>query len=44
MTVQIEADERTDRAPELIVGEDYRIKVGAGFCAGTLRGLLEMLA
>jgi hypothetical protein len=43
MAVQIEADERTDRAPELMVGEDYRIKVGAGFCAGTLRRLLEVL-
>jgi hypothetical protein len=43
MAVQIEADERSDRALELMVGEGYRIKIGAGFCAATLRRLLEVL-
>ena len=43
MAVQIEADERGDRALELMVGEGYRIKIGAGFCATTLRRLLELL-
>jgi IS66 Orf2 like protein len=43
MPVQIEAAERNDRALELIVGEGYRIKIGAGFCATTLRRLLEVL-
>jgi len=42
MAVQIEA-ERTDRALELMVGEGYRIKIGAGFCSTTLRRLLEVL-
>jgi hypothetical protein len=44
MAVQIEAAEPTDRALELMVGEGYRIKIGAGFCAATLRRLLEVLA
>ena len=44
MAVQIEAAERTDRALELMVGEGYRIKIGAGFCCSTtLRRLLEVL-
>jgi hypothetical protein len=43
MAVQIEADERSDRALELMVGEGYRIKIGAGFSAATLRRLLEVL-
>jgi hypothetical protein len=43
MAVQIEADERSDRALELMVGEGYRIKIGAGFCSTTLRRLLEVL-
>jgi hypothetical protein len=43
MAVQIEAAEQTDGALELIIGESYRIKIGAGFCAGTLRRLLEVL-
>src|SRR6266436_7635113 len=43
MAVQIEAAERTDRAMELMVGEGYRIKIGAGFCSTTLRRLLEVL-
>ena len=44
MAVQIEAAERNDRALELMVGEGYRIKIGAGFCSTTLRRLLEALA
>jgi hypothetical protein len=43
MAVQIEAAERTDRALELMVGEGYRIKIGARFCSTTLRRLLEVL-
>jgi hypothetical protein len=39
MAVQIEADERSDRALELMVGEGYRIKIGAGFYSTTLRRL-----
>jgi hypothetical protein len=44
MAVQIEAAEQPDGALELIIGEGYRIRIGAGFCAATLRRLLEMLA
>ena len=44
MPVQIEAAERNDGALELIVGADYRIKIGAGFSSTTLRRLLEVLA
>jgi hypothetical protein len=43
MAVQIEADEPTHRALELMVGEDYRIKIGSRFCAATLRRLLAVL-
>jgi hypothetical protein len=43
MAVQIAADEPTNRALELMVGEDYRIKIGSRFCAATLRRLLEVL-
>jgi len=43
MAVQIEAAERNDRALELRVGEGYRIKIGAGFCAMTLHRLLKVL-
>jgi hypothetical protein len=44
MAVQMEADEPTNRALELMVGEDYRIKIGSGFSAATLRRPLEVLA
>lgn len=44
MAVQIEGAEQRDAALELRIGESYRIKIGAGFCAGTLRRLLEVLA
>jgi hypothetical protein len=43
MAVQIETAERNDRGLELMVGEGYRIKIGAGFCSTTLRRLLEVL-
>jgi hypothetical protein len=43
MAVQIEAAERSDVGLELMVGRGYRIKVGAGFSAATLRRLLEVL-
>jgi len=36
MAVQITAAERNDRALELMVGEGYRIKIGAGFCSTNL--------
>jgi hypothetical protein len=43
MALQIEAAERNERTLELMVGEGYRIKIGAGFCSTTLRRLLEVL-
>jgi hypothetical protein len=43
MAVRIEAEKPTDGALELMVGEAYRIKIGAGFCAITLRRLLAVL-
>ena len=43
MAVQITAAERNDRALELMVGDGFRIKIGAGFCSTTLRRLLEVL-
>ena len=43
MPVQVEG-KRNDGALELIVGADYRIKIGAGFSSTTLRRLLEVLA
>ena len=43
MAVQIVDAEGNDRALELMVGERYRIKIGAGFCSTTLRRLLEVL-
>ena len=43
MAVRVEAAERNERALELMVGESYRIKIGAGFCSTTLRRLLEVL-
>jgi hypothetical protein len=43
MAVQIEAAERSDVGLELMVGRGYRIKIGEGFSAATLRRLLEVL-
>jgi hypothetical protein len=43
MAVEVEADRQRDGALELIVGQTYRIRIGAGFCAVTLRRLLEVL-
>ena len=43
LAVQLEAAEGNERALELMVGEGYRIKIGVGFCATTLRRLLEVL-
>ena len=44
MAVTVEAAERSDVGLELMVGTSYRIKIGAGFSAPTLRRLLEVLA
>ncbi len=44
MAVQIEGAEQRDAALELRIGESYRIKIEAGFCATTLRRLLGVLA
>lgn len=43
MAVEIEADKQNTGALELLIGEAYRIKIGAGFCAVTLRRLLALL-
>jgi hypothetical protein len=43
MAVEMEAAEGAARGLELMVGEGYRIKIEAGFCARTLRRLLEVL-
>lgn len=43
MPVQMGADEGAARGLELMVGEGYRIKIETGFCARTLRRLLEVL-
>ena len=43
MAVEMEADKGAARGLELMVGEGYRIKIEAGFCARTLRRLLEVL-
>lgn len=43
MAVQIEAAEPNNKALELMVGTSYRIKIGTGFSAITLRQLLEVL-
>ena len=43
MAVEVEADERSAGALELLIGQGYRIRIGAGFCAVTLRRLLEVL-
>ena len=43
MGVEVEADEHSAGALELLVGQGYRIRLGAGFCAVTLRRLLEVL-
>jgi hypothetical protein len=43
VAVEMEADEEAARGLEVLVGEGYRIKVEAGFCAKTLRRVLEVL-
>ena len=43
VAVEMEAEEGAARGLEVLVGEGYRIKVGAGFCARTLRRVLEVL-
>jgi predicted nucleic acid-binding protein len=43
LAVEVEADEQSAEAMELLIGKGYRIRIGAGFCAVTLRRLLEVL-
>jgi hypothetical protein len=43
MAVEVEADKQNTGSLELLIGEAYRIRIGAGFCAVTLRRLLEVL-
>jgi hypothetical protein len=43
MAVEVDAGEQSAGALELLIGQAYRIKIGAGFCAVTLRRLLELL-
>jgi hypothetical protein len=44
LAVEVEADEQSAEALELLIGKAYRIRIGAGFCALTLRRLLEVLS
>jgi hypothetical protein len=44
MAVEVEADKQSPGALELLIGEAYRIRIGAGFCAVTLRRLLGVLS
>jgi len=41
--VEVDADEQSADGLELLVGQAYRIRIGTGFCATTLRRLLEVL-
>ena len=41
--LEVEANEQSAGVLELLVGQAYRIKIGPGFCAVTLRRLLEVL-
>lgn len=43
MAVEVEAGVQSAGALELLIGQAYRIRIGAGFCAVTLRRLLEVL-
>jgi hypothetical protein len=43
MAVEVEADKQSTEGLELLIGETYRIRVGAGFCGVTLGRLLEVL-
>jgi hypothetical protein len=43
MAVEVETGGQSVGALELLIGEDYRIKIRAGFCPVTLRRLLEVL-
>jgi hypothetical protein len=43
MAVEVEADKQSSGGLELLIGVTYRIRIGAGFCAVTLRRLLEAL-
>jgi hypothetical protein len=43
MAEEVEADEQSTGALELLVGQAYRIRIG-GFCSVTLRRLLEVLS
>jgi hypothetical protein len=39
---EVEADEQSTGGLELLIGQASRIRIGAGFCATTLRRLLEV--
>ena len=43
MAVEVAAERQNSGALDLLVGEAYRIRIGAGVCAVTLRRLLELL-
>jgi hypothetical protein len=44
LAVEVEADKQNTGALELLIGQTYRIRIGASFCAVTLRRLLEVLS
>jgi hypothetical protein len=44
LAVEVEADEQSAEGLELLVGEAYRIRIGAGFCAVTLRRPLTKIS
>lgn len=44
MAVEVEADRQNTGAPELLIRQAYRIRIGPGFCGATLRRLLEVLS
>ena len=44
MAVEVEADKQNTGALVLLIGQAYRIRIGADFCATTLRRLLEVLS
>jgi hypothetical protein len=43
MAVEVEADGQSAGELELLIGQAYRIRIGTGFCAVTLRRLIEVL-
>jgi hypothetical protein len=43
MAVEVETDGQSAGELELLIGQAYRIRIGTGFCAVTLRRLIEVL-